>query len=296
MRRIRRTKPKIDKQDLVKPKKNEIKKITEMKVRDVPKFISDKKKKKMTRGLKEDYHIQPIKSDRDGVEQTLAQKEYTMPPPGLTIFCGSTGSGKTVAICNLLSKKNMLYDYFDKIIVFCLSPCPMLQDCLDIDEKDIINDDDDSKLMEILQTQKKLIKEDSFNLVPHILIILDDMAQSRTFLRSKALQELAFAATHAKISVWLTTQSYMQIPRNVRINAHGVLLFSGCKESEISRYEDEYGSQYLNKKQFTEMVKYAIAEPYSFLFANNTHPDRSLKFRKGFFELIKIKKGNEEPN
>ena len=268
-------------------KKEDVKKLPQ---REVPNVKDDNKQKKMLNKLKNDMKVQAIKTLRDEVEKTPGQQNYTMIPPGLTLFCGSTGSGKTVSICNILSKKSMLKGYFDKIIIFCLSPCPMLQDCLQLKDKDIINDDDPAKLRTILNKQKELVKTDKFETIPHVLIILDDMAQSRTFLRSKALQELAFASTHAKISVWITTQSYMQIPRNVRINAHSILLFSGCKLSEIDRFEDEYGSQYLNKRDFRKLVNYAIKDQYEFLFCNNTNPDRSRKYSKGFYETIVIDK------
>lgn len=266
------------------------KKLEEVKVATL---VNPEKQKKMLKKLKEDMKVQPIKTLRDEVEKTEGQKNYTMIPPGMTLFCGSSGSGKTVAICNILSKKSMLKNYYDKIIIFCLSPCPMLQDCLQLDDKDLISDDDPEKLRVILEQQKKLVKNEPFNTIPHILIILDDMAQSRTFLRSKILQELAFAATHSKISLWITTQSYMQIPRNIRINAHAILLFSGCKLSELERFEDEYGSQYLSKKDFKKLINYAIKEDYEFLFCNNTNPNRAEKYSKGFYEKLIIDKNKE---
>jgi hypothetical protein len=282
--------------------KSNIKKINESKKKELNKNVEkleefktpsvhdDQKQKKMLKKLKEDMAIQPIKTLRDELEKRANQKNYSMVPPGLTLFCGSTGSGKTVSICNILSKKSMLKDYFDKIIVFCLSPCPMLKDALKLDDKDVIEDDDPAKLRKILSKQKELVNTDKFETIPHILIILDDMAQSRTFLRSKTLQELAFASTHAKISIWITTQSYMQVPRNIRINAHAILLFSGCKLSEVNRFEDEYGSQYLNKRDFRKLVQYCIKDQYEFLFCNNTNPNRAEKYSKGFHEKLIIDK------
>ena len=290
-------KGKIKSRNKIKSKKTDNKKIDEnvnkLEEMKIAILTDPKKQKQMLKKLKEDMKVQPIKTLRDEIEKTEGQKNYSMIPPGLTLFCGSTGSGKTVCICNILSKKSMLKNYFDKIIVFCLSPCPMIKDCVGLDDKDIIEDDDPEKLRIILEKQKKLVKEEPFNTIPHILLILDDIAQSRTFLRSKFIQELAFAATHSKISVWLTTQSYMQVPRNIRINAHAILLFSGCKLTEIDRYEAEYGSQYLNKRDFRKLVKYAISDDYDFLFANNTNPNRAEKYSKGFYEKIIIDKNKE---
>ena len=262
--------------------------------REVPVVKDDEKKRNMLKKLKNDMKVQPIKSARDQVEKTEGQSQYTMVPPGLTLFCGSSGSGKTVSICNILSKKTMLKNYFDKIIVFSLSPCDMLLDALQLDKKNFIQDDDPSKVQRILEQQKKLIENEKFEHVPHVLIILDDIIQSRTFLRSKVLSELAFAGTHSKISTWIATQSYMSVPRAIRVNCHACLLFSGCKLSELDRYEAEWGSQYLNKKQFRKLVQYALHDNYDFLFANNTNPDRSRKFMKGFHEAIVIDKNNPQ--
>ena len=261
-----------------------------LEINEVAKVVNDKKQKEILRDLKEDLKIQPIKTLRDSVKKTAGQEVYNMLPPGLTIICGSTGSGKTVTICNILSKKNMLKGYFDKIIVFCLSPCPMLQDCLQLDKKDIIESDNPENVRGILERQKKMVVEKPFEEVPHILLILDDIIQSRKFLRSNVIAELAFAATHSKISIFLATQSYMAVPREIRVNAHAILLFSGCKLSEIDRIEKEYGSQYLSKKDFRKLVQYAIADEYQFLFINNCNPDRSQKYSKGFYEKIIINK------
>lgn len=261
-----------------------------LEINKVAKVINDKKQKEMLKGLKDDLKIQPIKTLRDSVKKTKMQEAYNMLPPGLTIICGSTGSGKTVSICNILSKKSMLKGYFDKIIVFCLSPCPMLEDCLQLDKKDIIQDDNPDNVKKILDKQKRLVEEKPFEEVPHVLLILDDIIQSRKFLRSNVIAELAFAATHSKISIFLATQSYMAVPREIRVNAHAILLFSGVKLSEIDRLEKEYGSQYLSKKDFRKLVQYAIADDYQFLFINNCNPDRSKKYSKGFHEQIVINK------
>lgn len=273
--------------------KKEEPEIKELEVNKVAKVINEKKQKEILKSLKEDLNIQPIKTLRDSVKKTPLQENYNMLPPGLTLIVGSTGSGKTVTICNILSKKNMLKGYFDRIIVFCLSPCPMLEDCLQLDKKDIIQDDNPDKVREILNKQKRLVEEKPFEEVPHILLILDDIIQSRKFLRSSVIAELAFAATHSKISIFLATQSYMAVPREIRVNAHAILLFSGCKLSELDRLEKEYGSQYLNKKDFRKLVQYAIADDYNFLFINNTNPDRSRKYHKGFSEVLAINKNKE---
>jgi len=236
-----------------------------------------------------DLKIQPLKSERDGIKKTKLQKEYVMPPPGLTIFVGSTGSGKSVLIANLLSRREMLKNCFDIIYLFCLSPSTLLQDHCDIKDDKIFTADEPEKIGKILEIQKKYIEENGFKKAPHILFILDDCVQSNTFMKSKYLKELAFAGTHSKCSTWVTSQNYTSIIRQVRINCHAMIFIHGFKESELTRLTDEHCSAYLNKDDFIKMVKYATAQKYSFLFINCTHPDKKQMFRKNFDEILVIK-------
>ena len=87
------------------------------------------------------YSIEPLKSDRDSIKKTPAQKQFIMPAPGTMCIVGSTGSGKTTIVGSLLKKPTMLKNYFDKIYIFCLSPCTTLIDNVpQIDEsKDFMN-------------------------------------------------------------------------------------------------------------------------------------------------------------
>ena len=251
---------------------------------DIKKEIKFKKKKGIS--------IEPIKTDRDTEWLMPIQKEHILPGPGLFIISGTTGSGKTVMICNLLGKKSMLKGYWKpkNTYIFCLSPCPMLEDCLKVPKKNIINEDEPELLEDIIVKQKKAIEANGFKNTERKLIIIDDCAQSKTFLKSKALTTLAFAATHYRVSVWITSQSYTQIPRRVRINCHYMAIFHGARKSEIERFMDEYESPFLSKKEMNQLIKGATSEQYSFLFANNNVPDKAIQFRKNFDKILKLKK------
>ena len=235
------------------------------------------------------YKIKPLKSARDGLYKTPGQKSYDMPPPGTMVVIGSTGSGKTNLVCTLLKEAHMLKDYYDKIYVFCLSPCPMLEEHVEqIKEKNIFLEDDPTQLKELYDSQKKALSSMGFKRTPHVLFILDDIVQSKSFLKAKVLTDIFFGGTHSKCSLWLLSQNYMSVPRRLRMNAHSLILCHGINNTEIERFTEEHQSSFMDKKEFMRLVKYALTDAYSFMFVNNTHPNKKLKYRRGFNDILEI--------
>jgi len=108
-------------------------------------------------------------------------------------------------------------------------------------------------------------------------------------MRHPVFRKLAYSGTHSKVSVFITSQSYMDIPIGVRKNVHSLVLFSGVTKTEIERFCDEHQTAHLNKKDFCQMVEYSISKPYDFLFYNRKHPDKKKAFRRNFYNLLNIK-------
>ena len=231
--------------------------------------------------------IKPLKSGRDSITEPPLAENYTIPGVGSTIFCGTTGSGKTVAMTNLLKEKHMLGGFFDYIYVFCLSPCTLLQDHLKIPDERIVLDGDPKKLQLIIDQQKKLVKK-NFKKAPNILIVLDDMISCHKFMASRALREIYFGGTHFKMSNFLCVQSWVKLPRSLRINAHHILLFHGVNDGEVERFATEHRPGGVKKQEFINLVNFAVSEPYGFLFANCRIPDKTQKFRKNFDTILKL--------
>ena len=223
---------------------------------------------------------------RDNCYKTPLQKEYGMIPVGLTTITGVTGSGKTNLICNILNNEQMLKNYYDKIYLFCLSPADVLKKNCDLDA--IYDDDDPEKLQQILNEQDKIIEKDGFDCAPHCLVILDDIIQSNSFLKHPVLQKIAFSGTWSKTSCIIASQNYVSIPRRIRLNAHCILLFHGLTDSEIDRFCDEHTSPFLEKNKFKNVVKFAIEDPYQFLFFNRTNPNKKEAYRRGFLDILKV--------
>lgn len=231
------------------------------------------------------YQIKAIKSSRDDVYKTPEQKKYIMPAPGTLLIVGSTGSGKTTVVANLLMNKKMLNGYFDKIYLFCLTPCDALTDNIDIDGK---YDDDIEKLEELYNRNKSYIETNGFEEAPHVLFILDDIVNSSKFMNSKILSAIFFGGTHHKTSLWLLSQNYMSIPRRLRMNAHGLIICHGINNTEKTRFANEWQSPYLKKNEFLQLVNFALAKPYSFMFVNATVSNKKEMYRLCFDTILII--------
>jgi energy-coupling factor transporter ATP-binding protein EcfA2 len=234
------------------------------------------------------FKIKKYDSARDSIKKTKEQKNYNMIPPGTTIICGRTGSGKTTLIINILNEKNMLKDYFDNIYVFCLSPCMDLIDHVEKIKEDNMYDDDPVKLQELYDRNKELVKSKGYKLAPHTLFILDDIVQSNAMMNSKVLRDIFFGGTHAKCSLWLLTQHWRSVPKKLRMNPHSVILCHGVNIQEMEAFSEEWASPYITHKEFFKVVQYVLNEPYSFLFVNATNPNKKEMYHKGFNEVLVI--------
>jgi hypothetical protein len=236
-----------------------------------------------------DLEIKPLKDNRDNIKLNKLMKDGTIPTPGNCVFVGRTKSGKSVCIANILLKKHMYKGYFDIIYLFCLSPARVLIDNLkELDEQNVFTDGDPSKLNRLLEIQKDIIDKKGFKKAPSILVIADDMASEPKFMNSSGLRTVFFSGSHHKIYCWITTQSYVKLPRSMRLNADSLFLFHGLTSTEVDRFSEEHRPPQLNKKQFKQLCDYTLKKAYSFMFCNCCVADKTTKFRKGFSEILKI--------
>ena len=65
------------------------------------------------------YDIVPIETSKNNIPQKKASKDGVMPNyPFSCVISGRSGSGKTQLLLNMLTRKDLLGDYFHKILVF----------------------------------------------------------------------------------------------------------------------------------------------------------------------------------
>jgi hypothetical protein len=237
--------------------------------------------------------IKPLKTEKSELPQTQAMEaEVINKFPSLTLCIGRSGSGKSNVVGNMLTKKYFLKDFFDEIYLF--SPTAKSDDLvkhLKLKEEFIIEKLDEeaiTKLNKIVDDNTEKIKKNGIKATAKnskILIICDDCISEKVFIKSNILSRLATAGRHALISTIICSQSYTKVPRVIRLQCQGLIVFPSSND-EIELLCEDLCPPGISKRDFLELIKFATAERYSFLFVNHHCKDQKDKFRKKFNEII----------
>lgn len=237
--------------------------------------------------------ITPLKTKKTDLPQSLyMEADIINRYPSLTLCIGKSGSGKSNVIANMLTKKEFMKDFFDEIYLF--SPTAKSDDIvehLNLKEEHIIDNLDESsiiKLNKIVDDNTEKIKKNGIKNTAKnskILIICDDCISEKIFIKSNILSKLATAGRHALISTIICSQSYTKVPRVIRLQAQGMIVFPSSND-ELDLLCEDLCPAGMSKKDFLELIKYATEERYSFLFVNHHVKNPKEKFRKNFNEII----------
>ena len=120
-----------------------------------------------------------------------------------------------------------------------------------------------------------------------ILIVFDDMIAD--MIRNKKLDsivtELFIRGRKLNISLVCMTQSYIKVPKDVRLNTTHFFIAKISDERERKRIAINHSSD-ISTKDFTNIYRECTAEPYSFL-VNDTMlaSNNPLRFRKNLFNI-----------
>jgi hypothetical protein len=241
----------------------------------------------------EPIKITPLKTKKTELPQSLyMEADIINRFPSLTLCIGKSGSGKSNVVGNMLTKKEFMKDFFDEIYLF--SPTAKTDDLvehLNLKDEHIIDNLDESsiiKLNKIVDDNTEKIKKNGIKNTAKnskILIICDDCISEKVFIKSNILSKLATAGRHALISTIICSQSYTKVPRVIRLQAQGMIVFPSSND-ELDLLCEDLCPAGMSKKDFLELIKYATEERYSFLFVNHHVKNPKEKFRKNFDEII----------
>jgi hypothetical protein len=238
--------------------------------------------------------IKPLKTVKSKIKQrTLMEKDIIPRHPSSVIFNGSSGSGKSVLLLNMLTRPEFFKGYFDEIHLF--SPTGAsddLFDALKLPEENIHIDMKPSELSDILEEQRDKIEADGVDKVKKMLIIFEDVQGNSKFMRSKPFLKSFIANRHYGISTWLCGQSWTRTPKACRLQANNIFYFAGSG-SENELLANEHTPPGMRKREFMEMLMQGTRNKYDFVHINLRAPHAE-RYRRNLGNLINWKQSNDE--
>lgn len=233
--------------------------------------------------------VKPLETKKTDLPQTKLMRAGVINKfPSMLLNVGRSGSGKSTVVMHMLTSPDFLKGFYHKIYYF--SPTAKLDDLtkhLKLKDERLITEPDETQLLEILNAQEQLIEKhgiEHVGLTSRVLLIFDDIVSDPQFLKSDSMIKLATMGRHYLISSIINTQSYTKIPRVIRLQANGIILFPSS-ENEVKLLADDYTPPRCKKITFLKMVEYATNGKHDFLYINASHPVET-RFRRCFLEYL----------
>lgn len=191
------------------------------------------------------------------------------------LITASPGKGKTTTWVSVICDRNMLKKVYDRIYIFMpetslqsLGPkCPLHKHPKKYFHDELTLDALNEVMDSVSENKEKGWKS---------LIIFDDVQESLKDKRiAKKLLKVVSNHRHYFLSIILAVQTYNSIPKNVRLQATALFLFSPTPENEEQVYKELIP---LKRKQFNEVMD-----------VYNNYNQENSRYEFLFFNLVKPK-------
>ena len=279
--------------------------------------------------------IEKIDTSKHGVRQRQLMEAGVIPNhPGITIFSGAQGSGKSNLVANILkrecmygksyelmeeeieaakgkSKKNQpkKRGYFDAIFMFLGSDDDMFEHLIDVGlvkQNHVCHMPTPDDVQKVIDGQKDSVErsDGDMTLVPRILCLFDDVVNDSKLMRSKPFLELFVKGRHINSSTWFLTQYLNLVPKPCRLQANWLFVFK-VNRAEMQIMCEQYCPAGCTKKEFSQLVEEATQDDGEDvpLKKRNTHnffviakrAPEGQKFRKNLDKFINLKRMGHAP-
>ena len=115
--------------------------------------------------------------------------------------------------------------------------------------------------------------------------MIADMIKNKKL--NSIVTELFIRGRKLNISLIFITQSYLKVPKDVRLNTTHFFIIKISNERELQQISRNHSSD-ISTKDFIKIHQKCTAEPYSFLVNDTTlASDNPLRFRKNIFKYNK---------
>jgi hypothetical protein len=115
------------------------------------------------------------------------------------------------------------------------------------------------------------------------IVIFDDMVMEKDPYNK--IPNYFVRGRHHGASVFYLSQSFFGIPRKIRLNANYYCIFNLPSLTETTRIHREVAAD-LDKKEFLDIFRRALAEDYNFLFIAVDEKKKMLKYRMNLDSLL----------
>ena len=182
--------------------------------------------------------------------------------PHVTMFVGATACGKTEYLLKLLETKYR--DHFEYIVILCPT---ILDNKTYLSRKWIF---DDNNVFIVCDVEDKInawirLFTNTFKGHETLFIVDDCSAEGEINKKRDALSELAFSGRHKKHSMWVLTQKYNSISKDVREQLKWVCIFftkdrdsfEEClRENDVVSTKDDRDrlKKYLQNKPYSKLI------------------------------------------
>ena len=155
--------------------------------------------------------------------------------PCTVLFSGPTNCGKTQLVLDLI--ENEYRNHFDNIIIICSTvrwnKTYLTRRWLWSDDSVFLIEPRD-KLFEWISRLTKLLAGEE------TLFVIDDMIADESLDKKRqSMLELAISGRHRNHSVWLLTQSYTAIPKNLRRQKKMLFVWYPHERSDLQKVDEE---------------------------------------------------------
>ena len=155
--------------------------------------------------------------------------------PHTAIFSGPTGCGKTQRVLDLIETE--YNQHFENVIILC----PTLRWNQTYLDRSWIWKDDDVYPVEPKGNLFTIIEKLSLHFSgEETLFVVDDVIADETLdKRRNPLLELAISGRHRKQSLWILTQSYSALPKNLRRQKKQLFVWYPSEKSDLKMVDEE---------------------------------------------------------
>ena len=203
------------------------------------------------------------------------------------LIIGSSGSGKTNVLFNLIQQDNR--SLIDKIYLYA-------KDLSERKYQFLIKKGEDAGIQNLNDPSAFIAysnpMDDVYNNIVdynpkrkrNILIVFDDMiADIMTNRKFQAIiKELFIRCRKLNISLVFITQPYFNVPKEVRLNSTHCLIMKIHNKRELQQIAMNHSAD-IDYKDFLKIYRNCTKEPYSFFTIDTALPvDNPMRFRKNF--------------